>query len=262
MGFAAELAHTLQNAHSSAVLHNTTVEVAPPPPSPALASGIRRSSPEDPDVAGKGKANPPTDPPKKKPKAPKPQAGLHFLFGACACTTSLDTLWQSQKQGSELEVVMSGDMDPHTFVTTWVSACTSAEGRATTLKSQLLERISGAWYTPRLFSRIFPGRLEPLKSQTVLIGLITDAVTGMSEERKALQALGKSATREEVQDCLRRVTCLIYSRTLKTKAWAGQPQSTRPNMKYCLRVALAPKADPYVAAWKMHSRVAQNLNLG
>ena len=42
------------------------------------------------------------------------------------------------RQGSDLEVVMTGDVDIPTFVTSWVNACTSAEGQATKVKAEFL----------------------------------------------------------------------------------------------------------------------------
>ena len=51
-------------------------------------------------------------------------------------------------------------------------------------------------------------RLEPLKSQSALIQLITEAIQGMSGERKALQDLGPDPTKDQVMACLQRATCL------------------------------------------------------
>ena len=136
MATACELAHTLQNAHNSAVIQHAGPSEAPPLP-PSSASVARTASPDEPGDANPKKATGNGDPPKKKPKAPKPQASY---CSACEGHVSVALLRYvvnpNMRQGSELEVVMAGDLDPGTFVATWVSACTSAEGRATTLKSQ------------------------------------------------------------------------------------------------------------------------------
>ena len=120
--------------------------------------------------------------------------------------------------------------------------------------------------------RVSPMRLEPLKSQSALIQLITDTVQGMSEERKALQDLGASPTKDEVMAGVQRATCLKMPRPKPRVHKAAEPHRKSQTKTFKLRlsvivylaglaVALHFEAAPYVSAWKMHSRVAQSFNL-
>ena len=58
------------------------------------------------------------------------------------CTSYLNNMCCCLGQGADLEVVMSENIEPATFVQSWVTACTAAEGRATTLKAEFLGCIS------------------------------------------------------------------------------------------------------------------------
>ena len=69
--FALELAQMLQNSHGAA-----TSNAAPGMPSPSLAlPASKTTGPPSEETTNTVQKDAPPDPPKKKPKAPKPQAG-------------------------------------------------------------------------------------------------------------------------------------------------------------------------------------------
>ena len=103
----------------------------PPPPRPDAAKpegGVTNPNP--------GETN--NSPPKKKPKAPRPEAGSGIFLISSKPHKPLVC------QGCELEVTVMQDTDLETFVTNWKHSCTTAEGKATTVKSSL----SGSYVSP------------------------------------------------------------------------------------------------------------------
>ena len=121
---AVDLAESLARAPNPGAAQ---AQLPPPPPS------IAKPSPSG--GSGSPSETSTTDPPKKKPKAPRPEAGskrfLLYLQGLEDYRICLLC------QGSDLEVTVMDDTDLETFVNNWKSSCTSAEGKATTVKSSL-----------------------------------------------------------------------------------------------------------------------------
>ena len=113
---------------ADAISRNPSMAGAALPPPP-------RSEAAKPEGAGGPNPNPgennKAEPPKKKPKAPRPEAGSGISL------ISSKPLKPVVCQGSELEVTVMQDTDLETFVTNWKNSCTTAEGKATTVKSSL-----------------------------------------------------------------------------------------------------------------------------
>ena len=120
--------------------NTTAVHHAPPTRSNSTHSlelGPPGSTPPNP-------KNPEEQLPKKKARQAKPQACLrvcnHIEPTACVShlvayptCTPVTNLWQ----GSEMEVVLLEGSDVPAFISAWVSACTGAEGKATTTCAEL-----------------------------------------------------------------------------------------------------------------------------
>ena len=108
-------------------------------------------------------------------------------------------------------MVADQDFSLDDFVTTWVSACTTAEGKAMVTTIELLG-LSLIMFVAILFmfpkaqqySNAHDPRLEPLKSQSELIKMINQSSMGMAEIRKELQAKQKTLTAEALQTILRK----------------------------------------------------------
>ena len=83
------------------------------------------------------KPDPAAEVPKKKARAAKPQARNSeiklLLMAYLYKPLSINILCQ----GSELELELLPDTDIKAFISTWVTACTTAEGRATTTTAEL-----------------------------------------------------------------------------------------------------------------------------
>ena len=76
--------------------------------------------------------DPKEQPPKKKPKAPRPEAGL----GGFSFLVGLFKTWSPLMcQGSDMEITIVEETDLDTFIQNWKNSCTTAEGKATTVKS-------------------------------------------------------------------------------------------------------------------------------
>lgn len=76
------------------------------------------------------------------------------------------------------------DVNLPTFIQSWIQAASDAAGQCAKLTADL----------------------EPLESQTQLIALLQSAAEGISNGRKALTALGVSATPDEVNHVLTKVS--------------------------------------------------------
>ncbi|CAE6916833.1 unnamed protein product [Symbiodinium sp. CCMP2592] len=116
-------------------------------------------------------------------------------------------------QGAEMEVTLLADTDLPSFITTWVSAATTAEGKATTTCAEL----------------------EVLESQGELIKLIMDATSGLAAKRKALQSLGANASSASVQTILSQACpfVLAYKKHVKVanNLISGHKKETQPKKK-------------------------------
>ena len=118
---AVELAEALQKGPA---LNNFNAQQLALPPAPKTTDAA---------VAEKAVTPDPVDPPKKKPKAPRPEArySKHVCVHICHGYLYIPVLWQ----GSDMEVCIMVDTDLSTFLNNWKNACTAAEGKATMLKS-------------------------------------------------------------------------------------------------------------------------------
>ncbi len=123
------------------------------------------------------------------------------------------------------------DLNLPTFIQSWIQAASDCAGQCAKLTADL----------------------EPLESQGQLITLLQSAAEGVSAGRKALTALGASATPAAVNHVLERVSwryCLVVVFTFEY-SWPGQ-------FAHCCDRF---KVSQFVEAWRKHVKVAQNLTL-
>ena len=120
------------------------------------------------------------------------------------------------------------DVNLPTFIQSWIQAASDAAGQCAKLTADL----------------------EPLESQSQLIKLLQTSADGISNGRKALIALGASATPDAVNHVLRQVSwhyCLVLVMVFSSLNIRGQFD--------CFEVS------SFVEAWRKHVKVAQNLTL-